>query len=83
VANPVRSPLVPTGATTRITLTAAAINHARCVRFLVAGADKAPALAAVLEGPREPRRYPAQLIQAADLAWLVDEAAAARLEGVP
>lgn len=81
VANPVRSPLVPGGAATRITLTAPAINHARHVRFLVAGPDKADALAAVLEGPRDPRRYPAQLIEAPDLAWLVDEAAAARLAG--
>lgn len=81
VANPVRSPLVATGAATRLTLTAPAINRARHVRVLVAGPDKAAALAAVLEGPREPRRYPAQLVEAADLAWLVDEAAAARLGG--
>jgi 6-phosphogluconolactonase len=81
VANPVRSPLVATGAATRLTLTAPAINRARHVRFLVAGADKAAALAAVREGPRDPRRYPAQLVEPADLAWLVDEAAAARLGG--
>jgi 6-phosphogluconolactonase len=81
VANPVRSPLVPGGAATRITLTAPALSRARCAWFLVAGADKAGALAAVLEGPRAPRRYPAQLIQATDAAWLVDEAAAAQLGG--
>jgi len=81
IANPVRSPLVPGGQTTRITLTAPALSAARHVRFLVAGADKAAALAAVLEGPREPRRYPSQLIAAADQAWLVDEAAAAQLGG--
>lgn len=81
LANPVKSPLVPGGAALRITLTAPAINRARHVRFLVAGADKAAALAAVLEGPRDPRRYPSQLIAAADLAWLVDEAAAAQLGG--
>src|SRR5262249_25058547 len=79
IANPVRSPLVRDGATTRITLTAPAINAARHVRFLAAGADKAASLAAVLEGPREPHRYPSQLIAAADQAWLIDEAAAARL----
>jgi 6-phosphogluconolactonase len=83
VANPVVSPLVPGGAATRITLTAPALDRARHVRFLVAGADKAGALAAVLEGPREPRRYPAQLIEAADVAWLVDAAAAAQLGGAP
>lgn len=81
IANAVRSPLVPGGAATRITLTAPAINRARHVRFLVAGADKAGALAAVLEGPREPQRYPAQLIEALDVAWLVDEAAATQLGG--
>src|SRR5258705_6797044 len=49
VANPVDSPLTK-GKTTRITLTARAINAARHIRFLVAGADKADALAAVLDG---------------------------------
>ena len=81
IANPVRSPLVQGGQATRITLTARAISAARHVRFLVAGADKAAALAAVLEGPRDPRRYPSQLIAAADQAWLVDAAAAAQLGG--
>jgi 6-phosphogluconolactonase len=81
IANPVRSPLVPGGQATRITLTAPALSAARHVRFLVAGADKAAALAAVLEGPRDPQRYPSQLIAAADQAWLVDEAAAAQLGG--
>jgi 6-phosphogluconolactonase len=82
VANPVSSALVG-GAATRITLTAPAINAARRVRFLVAGADKAAALAAVLDGPRDPARYPAQLIAPArgDLAWLVDDDAAAELRG--
>ncbi|MEZ4361307.1 MAG: 6-phosphogluconolactonase [Kofleriaceae bacterium] len=79
VANPVDSPLTR-GATTRLTLTARTINEARHVRFVVTGADKAEALAAILEGPRDPRRYPAQLIAPrGDLAWFVDAAAAARL----
>jgi len=81
VANHVRSPLVRDGEATRITLTAPAINSARCVRFLVAGADKAAALAAVLEGPRAPQRYPSQLIDTAQQAWLIDAAAAAQLGG--
>jgi 6-phosphogluconolactonase len=79
VANPVRSPLVH-GATTRITLTAPAINAARHVRFLVTGADKAAVLAQVLEGAHDPQRYPSQLIAAADLAWLVDTAAGSALQ---
>lgn len=80
VANPVDSP-VAKGKTTRITLTAPAINAARRVRFLVTGADKADRLREVLEGPRG--KYPAQLVQPAsgDLEWLVDHAAAARLGG--
>jgi 6-phosphogluconolactonase len=80
VANVVTSPLVH-GSATRITLTAPAINAARHVRFLVTGADKAAALAQVVEGARDPERYPSQLIAPADLAWLVDPAAAAALKG--
>jgi 6-phosphogluconolactonase len=82
VANPVTSPLVH-GTATRITLTAPALNAARHVRFLVAGADKAAALAQVLEGAHDPKRYPAQLIapDGGDLAWFVDAAAAAGLRG--
>jgi 6-phosphogluconolactonase len=82
VANPVTSPLVH-GTATRITLTAPAINAARHVRFLIAGADKAAALAQVVEGPRDPKRYPAQLIapSSGHLVWFVDAAAAASLRG--
>jgi 6-phosphogluconolactonase len=81
VANPVSSPLTK-GATTRITLTAPALNWGRQIRFLVAGADKAEPLWQVLRGPRDPKTYPSQLIRANDghLVWLVDKAAAAKLE---
>jgi 6-phosphogluconolactonase len=81
VANPVDSPLTK-GPTTRITLTATTINWGRQLRFLVAGADKAPALAQVLRGPRDPKLYPSQLIQPINghLAWYVDRAAACDLE---
>lgn len=84
VANPVDSPLTK-GPTTRITLTAPAINAARHVRFLIAGADKAATLAHVLEGARDPATYPSQLIAPTDgdLAWFVDEAAAAKLSAKP
>jgi 6-phosphogluconolactonase len=79
VANPVTSPLVH-GTTTRLTLTAPAINAARHVRFLVGGADKAASLAQVLTGPRDPTHYPSQLIAPSDgdLVWFVDTAAAAQ-----
>lgn len=65
----------------RITLTAEAINEARNIIFLVAGSDKAPALASVLCGSREPETYPSQLIRPASgsLVWMIDEAASAQL----
>ena len=76
IANTVTSPLVH-GTATRITVTVPVLNAARRVRFLVGGADKAETLAGVLEGP--PGKYPSQLVDNPDLAWFVDEAAAARL----
>jgi 6-phosphogluconolactonase len=79
MANPVRSPLVPGGAAVRITLTAPALSAARAVRFVVHGADKAGAVAAIVAGPRDPARYPAQRVASADQVWLVDRAAAAQL----
>jgi 6-phosphogluconolactonase len=66
----------------RVTLTAPAINAARHVLFLVTGAGKAERLREVLRGERDPARLPSQLISPGDgkLEWLVDRAAAARLE---
>ena len=65
----------------RITLTAPAVNHAARVIFMVTGADKAPALKSVLEGPYEPEQLPSQLIQPLNgkLQWLVDTAAGSLL----
>ncbi len=81
VANQLSEANLP-GKTVRITLTAQAINAARHVRFAVGGADKATSLAAVLEGPRDPLRYPSQLIAptSGDLVWTIDAAAAAKLK---
>ena len=58
----------------RVTLTAAVINNAAHIIFLVGGEDKAAALKAVLEDDRKPEQYPSQLIQPthSDLQWLVD-----------
>ena len=69
---------VPKLSTWRLTLTAPFINRASEVVLLVAGASKAGRLQEVLEGPRDPRRLPVQLIQPVDgkLTWLVDAAAA-------
>lgn len=76
---------VPKLNTTRITFTVPVINNAANVVFLVAGADKADALHAVLEGPRDPETYPSRLIAPANgtLYWLVDQAAAAKLTTHP
>lgn len=65
----------------RITLTAPAASNAARVIFMVTGADKAPALKAVLEGPFEPEQLPAQLLQPKNgkLLWLVDTAAGSML----
>ncbi len=62
----------------RITLTAATINLARHILFLVAGADKALTLKTVIEGRPHPDQYPSQLIKPVDgeLVWMVDQAAA-------
>jgi 6-phosphogluconolactonase len=62
----------------RVTLTAALINQAAVVAFLVAGRSKAGILREVRHGPRDPRRLPAQLIQPqnGDLFWLADREAA-------
>ncbi len=65
----------------RITLTPPALNHARRALFLVSGEDKAGALRAVIEGEREPARYPAQVVEGNRL-WMVDREAASRLKNV-
>jgi 6-phosphogluconolactonase len=65
----------------RLTLTARILNKAAHVLFLVAGRDKADALAQVLEGERDPLRLPAQLIQPeeGELLWFIDTPAASKL----
>jgi 6-phosphogluconolactonase len=65
----------------RITLTAPAASKAAEILFMVTGADKAPALKSVLEGPYEPDQLPAQALQPKNgkLLWLVDSAAGSLL----
>lgn len=66
--------------TTRLTLTVPVLNAAREVRFLVAGAGKAEALAEILEGDADPREYPAKLVRPpGGPIWMVDHAAASAL----
>jgi 6-phosphogluconolactonase len=66
----------------RITLTPAALNHARHIVFLVAGAEKAERLQQVLQGEEQPDVLPAQVVQPVHgkVRWMVDAAAASALE---
>ena len=77
----VRAQHVESVSSWRITLTPALLNAAAEVLFLVSGAEKAPALRAVLTGPYQPEKLPAQIIapQAGRLRWFVDAAAAVNL----
>jgi len=69
--------------TIRLTLTFPVINNGRNVIFLVKGADKAETLREVLEGEFQPDKYPSQSVKlhGGELLWLVDEQAAALLDG--
>jgi 6-phosphogluconolactonase len=66
----------------RVTLTVPVLNASRRLDFLVTGADKAARLRGVLQGALDPLRIPAQLVRpsAGEPVWIVDEAAASRLE---
>jgi 6-phosphogluconolactonase len=66
---------------TRITFTFPALNAARTILLLIAGADKAGMLDEVLVTKREAALYPVQQVRPVDGAkvWLLDGAAAARL----
>ncbi|GAB4579962.1 MAG: 6-phosphogluconolactonase [Anaerolineales bacterium] len=62
----------------RVSLTPRAFNAARQIFFLATGASKAETLQAVLNGPSDPERLPAQRIQPFDgqVTWFVDREAA-------
>jgi len=62
----------------RITMTAPLINKAHHILFLVSGKKKAKILENIMQGPYQPEKYPAQLINPveADLRWFADSAAA-------
>lgn len=72
---------IPDPTVDRITLTLPALNAARAALFLVAGQGKAEAVRAVLAGPRDPARHPAQGIRptGGEAVWLVDRPAASLL----
>jgi 6-phosphogluconolactonase len=66
----------------RVTMTPMVINLGHTVAFAVEGADKADILAAVYQGPVDPVKYPAQIVEPVSgrLIWLVDEMAAGMLK---
>ncbi len=70
----VRAPKPPLD---RLTITPSVILDAGLALVLVAGADKAAALARVFDGTYDPNRTPGQLARAG--VWIADRAAAARL----
>jgi len=65
----------------RLTVTPPVINNAQRVMFLVAGQGKAAAVKDVLEGPRDPDKFPAQIVAPHDgeLIWILDKAAGSLL----
>jgi 6-phosphogluconolactonase len=66
--------------TPRITFTFPLINHARCVLFLVAGANKRPALAQVFSTQCDTQQYPSgRIAPVGELWWLLDQAAGAEM----
>ncbi len=77
----VRAPYVQKLAAHRLTVTPRVINASKLVLVATAGAEKAAALAAVLRGPRDPLRYPVQVVAPGRgrLVWFADRAAAAAL----
>ena len=72
---------VPSLGVKRITMTPPLINSAHFIIFMVTGAAKADVVAGVLQGPRDPRRCPAQLIHplTGEVIWFVDREASAKL----
>lgn len=78
---PVAAAYIEKLAAYRITFTPPLLKRSAAILFLVAGQDKADTLAAVLEGPSEPDKFPIQGIGADDgeTIWLLDRASAARL----
>jgi 6-phosphogluconolactonase len=69
----------------RITLTLPVLNHAARLVFLVAGGDKAAALAAVFDSRSPGEQFPAKLVRPANgqVLWLADQPAAGSLPALP
>ena len=65
----------------RITLTAPFLNRSQKTLFVAYGKKKAHAVHEVLNGERNPSKFPAQLIQpeSGDVSWFLDEKAAGKV----
>jgi 6-phosphogluconolactonase len=75
-ARAVDAPTTVQPAVPRITLTLPILNAARNVIFLVAGSDKRPVIAEILQGADAVHRYPAALVTGAGRAlWMVEASA--------
>ncbi len=70
--------------THRITMTLPVLNRAAEIILLVAGAEKAPILAEVLELTTPAPKYPVQMVQPlkGTKRWMLDKAAAAQLTAI-
>lgn len=82
-ALPVPAPTHVEPHVTRLTLNPGVLDVARQVLVVVHGAAKAEIVATIFGDERDPRRWPAQLLRRPGVAWLLDEAAAARLSHGP
>src|SRR5262249_42856856 len=65
----------------RVTITPPVLNNSALVMFLVEGKGKAEAVEKTLDGPRDPDRFPAQIVDPphGEVVWLLDRAAASLL----
>jgi 6-phosphogluconolactonase len=65
----------------RLSLTPPVLNNAGHVMFLAAGQKKAEAVRDIIDGPRDPDRFPAQIVAPTDgeVMWFLDRAAASLL----
>jgi len=65
----------------RITFTPPVANNALRAMFIATGKGKAEAVRDIIAGPRDPLKFPAQIVQPTDgeLIWLLDKAAASLL----
>ncbi len=69
--------------TNRLTLTFPVLNKAKNIIFMVGGEEKAPALKEVLEGEKNPDKFPAQSVSPSKgkVLWVLDKAASELLKG--